>query len=149
MNHDDEEQDYDEVKFYFLFDLPPTPPLEAHTCIHIDWDRAQCAQQLFDDHFASNARYKSKFKCRFQMSKELCLRIVKHIQSYDLFWVQKPDACGVMGHTVYHKVVCALEQLTLGVPADATNDYVGIGDTAAILILRLFMKHINEIYGPD
>ena len=147
-NNDEEEQEFDQLVFELLFDNPQTLPPPPHTRIRIDRNRAQRAQQLYDDYFAPNARYESKFEHRFRMSKELCLRIIQDLQNHDQFWVQKADACGVMGLTVYQKVVCALKQLTLGIPADATDDYVGIGETTAILSLKLFMKHVNKIYGP-
>ena len=148
-NEDDEQQDYDQLVFDCLFnDLPP-PPSRPHTRIRIDRDRVARGEQLYNDYFANNARYESKFERRFRMSKALCLRIIEDLQIHSQFWVQRPDACGVMGLTVYQKVVCALKQLTLGIPADATDDYVGIGETTAILCLKLFMKHINEIYGAD
>ena len=52
-----------------------------------------------------------------------------------------------MGLSTPQKVTCALRQLGYGISADATDEYVRIGETTARKTLKLFTSAVVCIYG--
>lgn len=54
-----------------------------------------------------------------------------------------------MGLSTYQKVTSALRQLAYGVSADATDEYLKIGESTALQSLREFCSAIINIYGEE
>ena len=63
------------------------------------------------------------FYFRYRMNRELFLRIMNAVESYDDYFVQKWSAANVAGLSCFQKVTSAFRMLTYGVPADATDEY--------------------------
>jgi len=63
------------------------------------------------------------------MSRELFLRIMNAVESHDDYFVQKRNAANVLGLSCFQKVTAAFCMLPYGVPADAIDEYVRIGET--------------------
>ena len=63
------------------------------------------------------------------MSRELFLCIMNVVESHDDYFVQKRNAANVLGLSCFQKVTAAFRMLTYEVPADATDEYVHIGET--------------------
>ena len=83
------------------------------------------------------------------MSKELFLRIMNVVEAHDDYFVQKRNAANVLGLTCFQKVTAAMRMLTYGVPADATDEYVRIGESTALESLRKFVDAVVEIFGDE
>ena len=66
------------------------------------------------------------------MSRELFLRIMNAIEAHDDYFVQKRDCCNELGLSCFQKVTAAFRMLTYGVPADATDEYVRIGQSTVL-----------------
>jgi hypothetical protein len=47
------------------------------------------------------------------------------------------------------KVVVAFKMIAYGVPADATDDYVCVGESTALKCLRRFAIVVVEVFGPQ
>jgi len=58
------------------------------------------------------------------MNRELFLRIMNGVESYDDYFVQKWNAANVAGLSCFQKVTAAFCMLTHGVPTDAADEYV-------------------------
>nr|XP_034591747.1 uncharacterized protein LOC117853523 [Setaria viridis] len=62
---------------------------------------------------------------------------------------EKRNAAGVLGLSSLQKITAAFQMLTYGVAADATNDYVRIGESTAIESLRRFVNVVVEVFGDE
>ncbi|XP_066308259.1 protein ALP1-like [Miscanthus floridulus] len=105
---------------------------------------------MFRDYLADNPTYGPEiFRRRYRMSRELFLRIMNAVEAHDEYFVQKRNAANVLGLSCFQKVTAAMRMLTYGVPADATDEYVRIGESTALESLRRFVAAVVEIFGDE
>jgi len=71
------------------------------------------------------------------------------VESYDDYFVQKRSAANVLGLSCFQKVTAAFRMLTYGVPADATDEYVRIGESTAIESLRRFVAAVVDLFEEE
>ena len=83
------------------------------------------------------------------MNRELFLRIMNAVESYDDYFVQKWSAANVAGLSCFQKVTSAFCMLTYGVPADATDEYVRIGESTVLESLRRFVAAVVDIFEDE
>src|SRR3954447_19656479 len=83
------------------------------------------------------------------MRRALFLKIVNAIEDHDLYFVQKPDACGKLGLSAIQKCTAAIRQLAYGTPADAVDEYVRIAESTALKSLKDFCMAVNNIYEEE
>ncbi|XP_062080921.1 uncharacterized protein LOC133785721 [Humulus lupulus] len=98
--------------------------------IVINRDRENADRNLFNDYFAENPRFNdSMFRRRFLMGRPLFFRISDAIQRHDNYFVQRRDG------------------LAYGVPADATDEYIKIGESTVLESLKRFCRAVVEVFG--
>lgn len=96
-------------------------------------DREGNHRQLWRDYFAENCTYPADhFHRRFRMRKELFLRILKDVETYDNYFVQKKDSTGRLGCSSIQKVTTAIRILAYGCSRDQREEYLDIGKSTAI-----------------
>ena len=83
------------------------------------------------------------------MSKKLFLRIMKVVEEHDNYFVQKRNGAGVRGLSCFQKVTAAMRMLTYGIPADATDEYIRIGESTALESLRKFVAAVVDIFEDE
>jgi len=83
------------------------------------------------------------------MSRELFKRIMKAVEEHDDYFVQKRNGAGVLGLSCFQKITAAMRMLTYGVPADATDEYVRIGESTALESLHRFVAAVVEIFEDE
>ena len=83
------------------------------------------------------------------MRRHVFLRIMKAVEEHDDYFVQKKNAAGVLGLSCLQKVVAAFRMLAYGVPADALDEYIRIGECTALEALRKFTVAVVEIFGQE
>ncbi|XP_073021570.1 uncharacterized protein [Primulina eburnea] len=114
----------------------------------INRDRAAAEQRLYNDYFSDSPMYgEAMFKRRFRMSRRLFLHIMTSIQEQDNYFVQKADVLGRPGLTPYQKITAAMRILAYGVGADATDEYIKIGESTAIESVKRFCRATIEVFG--
>nr|BAD37986.1 ribosomal protein-like [Oryza sativa Japonica Group] len=86
---------------------------------------------------------------RFRMRLHVFLRIMKAVEEHDDYFKQKRNAAGVLGLSCLQKVVAAFRMLAYGVPADALDEYIRIGESTALEALRKFVAAVVEVFGPE
>jgi Plant transposon protein len=90
------------------------------------------------------------FERRFRMPRSVfdkaCVGVVRD-SSY-LRRGLKPDAVGKMGASPLQKVVAALRQLSLGVGADAVDEYTRLGETTALECIKESTRSVTRLFGP-
>ena len=82
------------------------------------------------------------------MRRPLFLRIMKPVEEHDEYFVQKRNTAGVQGLSCLQKVVAAFHMFSYGVPADALDEYIRIGETTALEALKNFVVAVVEVFGP-
>ena len=83
------------------------------------------------------------------MSRELFVRIMNAVEAHDDYFVRKRDAANVLGLSCFQKCTAAMRMLSYGIPADATDKYVRIGESTALESLRRFVTAVDEIFGEQ
>jgi len=71
------------------------------------------------------------------------------VESHDDYFVQKRNAANVLGLSCFQKVTAAFRMLTYGVPADATDEYVRIGESTALESLRRFVAAVVDLFEDE
>ena len=74
-------------------------------------------------------------------------RLVEAIEAADSYFKQKEAAIGRLGLTGLQKAVAAIRILTYGLPADAVDEYVRIGESTARKALHHFCRAIIYVFG--
>ena len=83
------------------------------------------------------------------MNRELFLHIMNAVESHDDYFVQKRSAANVLRLSCFQKVTAAFRMLTYGVPADATDEYVCIGESTIIESLRRFVAAVVDLFEDE
>ena len=83
------------------------------------------------------------------MRRPIFLRIMNAVEEHDDYFVQKWNAAGLFGLSCLQKVVAAFRMLAYGVPADALDEYIRIGESTALEALRKFVVAVVKIFGPE
>ncbi|XP_020262310.1 uncharacterized protein LOC109838264 [Asparagus officinalis] len=99
----------------------------------INRDRETAHQNLVIDYFIDNPCFgEDMFRRRYRMSRSLFIRIVHAVKDHDHYFQQRSDELGRMGLSPLQKVTAVFRMLAYGLPADATDEYVKIGESTAI-----------------
>ena len=111
-------------------------------------DREAADHNLFNDYFSENPRYnENMFRRRFRMSRPLFLRIVEAVRNHDSYFHQRCDGLGRLGLSTLQKVTVVFRMLAYGLPADATDEYVKIGESTALESLKKFCRAVVEVFA--
>jgi hypothetical protein len=70
------------------------------------------------------------------------------VESHDDYFVQK-NAANVLGLSCFQKVAAAFRMLTYGVPADATIEYVRIGESTTLESLHRFVIAVVDLFEDE
>ena len=113
-------------------------------------NREDADHNLFNDYFSDNPRYGDDiFRRRYQMSRNLFMRIVDAVKQHDSYFQHRIDAIGRCGLSTLQKVTAVFRMLAYGLPADATDEYVKIGESTAIESMKRFCRAIVEIFAEQ
>ena len=118
--------------------------------IVINRNREAADNNLWNDYFSEHPRYNAEmFRRRYRMSRSLFLRIVEAVKEHDVYFQQRRDSLGRLGLSSLQKITAAFRMLAYGVPADATDEYVKIGESTAVESLKRFCRAIVEIFADQ
>ena len=81
------------------------------------------------------------------MRRPVFERILEGIEQADVYFQHRADATGKPGLTGLQKAVAAIRILAYGVPADAVDEYVRIGESTAREALGRFCRAVIGVYG--
>ena len=83
------------------------------------------------------------------MRKDLFWQIHDVVCAFDSYFVQKPDGAGILGLSSIQKITAALRMLSLGISADALDEYVRIGESTAMKSLKRFCCAIRAMFEQE
>ncbi|KAK9225992.1 hypothetical protein WN943_011038 [Citrus x changshan-huyou] len=116
----------------------------GHKTINRDREMADCS--LFNDYFSENPRFNdSMCRRRFRMSRSLLSRITNVVQGHDNYFMQRRDGIGRLRLSSLQKIIAVFRMLADGMPADATNEYIKIGESTTIESLKRLCRAIVEV----
>jgi hypothetical protein len=85
---------------------------------------------------------------RFRMRRHVFERLVDVVQQVDPYFIQRPNCAGEIGLSALQKVVAAVRILAYGIPADAVDEYVRIGESTAHEALKHFCTAVQTAFAP-
>ena len=71
--------------------------------------------------------------------------VLDAVKQHDNYFTQRRDALGRLGLSTLQKVTAAIRILAYGMHADATDEYIKIGESTAIECMKRFCRAIVEI----
>ncbi|KAG2322204.1 hypothetical protein Bca52824_015417 [Brassica carinata] len=83
------------------------------------------------------------------MSRPLFLRIVDAVENHDNYFKQRRDIIGRLGLSYLQKTTAVFRMLAYGLPADATDEYIKIGESTAIESMKRFCRAVVEIFSEE
>ncbi|XP_062079841.1 uncharacterized protein LOC133784562 [Humulus lupulus] len=81
------------------------------------------------------------------MGRVLFLHIYDVVQRHDNYFVQRRDGLSKLGLSGLQKVTAVFRMLAYGVPADATDEYIKIGESTTLESLKRFCRAVVEVFG--
>ncbi|XP_062026482.1 uncharacterized protein LOC133742819 [Rosa rugosa] len=116
--------------------------------IVINRPRQEAGYNLYMDYFVEVPRFgEAKFRRRFRMSNNLFHQIAEAVKDHDNFFVQQCDGIGKLGLSSLQKFTAVFRMLAYGVPADALDEYLKIGESTAIRCMKRFCRAVIEVFG--
>ncbi|KAK2638371.1 hypothetical protein Ddye_026169 [Dipteronia dyeriana] len=123
--------------------VPCGGSIPGHIVINRDWESVD--RRLFYDYFTENPRYNDQmFRQRFRMGRSLFLHIVEKVEARDNYFIQRRDSVGRLGLSALQKITAVFRMSAEGCPADATDDYIKIGESTTIESLKRFYRVVVE-----
>ncbi|KAG5629365.1 hypothetical protein H5410_001082 [Solanum commersonii] len=114
----------------------------------INCDREAADDNLFRDYFSTTPHFNDAIFCRrYRMSCNVFLRIVNAIKDHDTYFEQHINALGRFGLSTLQKITVVFRMLAYGLPADATDEYVKIGESTTIESMKRFCRATVEVFG--
>ena len=105
-------------------------------------------QLLRDDYWGPSPVYnQNDFKARFCLPIGLFDEIVGKLEAHDRYFVQKRDACNILGLSARQKVCNVVRILASGVSAEQQDDCFRMAKTTTREAMMRFCSAIIEIYG--
>ena len=83
------------------------------------------------------------------MSRPLFLRIVDAVKNHDNYFKKRRDIIGRLGLSSLQKITVVFRMLAYGLPADATDEYIKIGESTAIESIQRFCRAVAEIFSEE
>ncbi|XP_065882256.1 uncharacterized protein [Euphorbia lathyris] len=113
-------------------------------------NREVANRQLHMDYFNEEPVFNEEyFFHRFRMCRSLFLRIIIVVKDHDGYFQQRRDATGRLGLSMMQKATAVFRILAYGVPADATDEYIKIGESTANESVKRSYRVIVEIFSDQ
>ncbi|KAK9187712.1 hypothetical protein WN944_019110 [Citrus x changshan-huyou] len=104
-------------------------------------------RNLFNDYFSKNPRFNDSMFCRrFRMSRSLFNRITNAVQGHDNYFMQRRDGVDRLRLSGLQKIIVVFRMLAYGMPIDASDEYIKIGESTTIESLKRFCRTIVEVF---
>ena len=111
-------------------------------------DREGGDARLFHDYFVDEPVYDDHlFRRRYKMRRPLFLCLVDGVSRFDSWFLQAPDATGRLGLSTLQKSTAAIRMLAYGVPADACDEYVRLGENTMLEAMKSWVAAIHACFG--
>ncbi|KAK2637906.1 hypothetical protein Ddye_025701 [Dipteronia dyeriana] len=89
------------------------------------------------------------FRRRFRMGRSLFLRIVEKVEARDNCFIQRRDSVRRLGLSALQKITAVFRMLAYGFPADASDEYIKIGESTTIESLKRICRAVVEEFTGE
>jgi hypothetical protein len=113
-------------------------------------ERAMIAMdnQMYLDYFVHPPIWgPSYFRRRYRMRRNLFNTILEKVCARNSYFVQGRDVCGLIGLSSRKNITTALRMLSLGVCADAMDDYCRTSESTAMVCMKRFCVAVRTEFG--
>jgi hypothetical protein len=86
---------------------------------------------------------------RFRLRRLVFIHIMNAVEEHDDYFVQKRNATSTLGLSCLQKVAAAFRMIANSVAADATDEYVRVGESTTLECLRKFGVTVVEVFEPE
>jgi hypothetical protein len=86
---------------------------------------------------------------RFRLRRLVFIHIMNEVDEHDDYFVQKRNAASTLGLSCLQKVAAAFRMIANSVAADATDEYVRVGESTTLECLRKFVVTVVEVFEPE
>ena len=118
--------------------------------VYVERNREEGHNRLWNDYFREDSTFPAQFfRRRFRMNKEVFLRIVNRLSENVTFFQQRRDAVGRLGLSPLQKCTAAIRMLAYGCAADATDEYLRLGESTALSCLTNFTESVIQLFGEE
>jgi hypothetical protein len=115
---------------------------------NIERARVLMDESMHLDYFAEAPVWgPSFFRRRYRMRRSLFLTMLDKVCARDSYFLQKWDACGLVGLSARQKIIAALRMLALGVCAYAMDDYCRTSESTAMECMKRFCVAVRAEFG--
>ena len=83
---------------------------------------------------------------RYRMRKHVFLRIVNAVEEIEPWFKQRANCTRKLGLSAMQKCVATIRILAYGIPTDAVDEYVRIGDSTANLAVDMFCRAVISAF---
>ena len=83
------------------------------------------------------------------MKHSLFLRIQFKVEAHDSYFVQKGNSANKFDLSSLQKITATLRMFVYGVSGDFIDEYVRIGETTALKILKKFVTTVIEVFSKE
>ncbi|XP_057811846.1 uncharacterized protein LOC131026090 [Salvia miltiorrhiza] len=113
-----------------------------------DRERERGHDRLVRDYSCDEPIYDGDlFRCRFQMRRDLFVKIVDATSNYSPFFTLRQDATGRNGLSPLQKCTAAIRQLAYAAPGDSLDEYMRMGESTALECLHEFCRSMIAVCG--
>ena len=111
-------------------------------------DREGGDTRLFYDYFTDKLVYNDQlFRHKYKMRRYLFLRLIDGVSQFDPWFLQTPDAMGKLGLSTLQKCTTAIQMLAYGVPIDACDEYIRLGESTVLEAMKSWAAAIHACFG--
>ena len=113
---------------------------------NIERGHSEGHDKIFAYYLCIDPVYTEMFQSRFRMPSSMFKRITNDLEAHYPYFQRKFDACGKLGLSCIQKCTSFLLHLCYGGSADATDEYVRIGESSVRKALVNFCDRIINLY---
>ncbi|XP_019095582.1 PREDICTED: uncharacterized protein LOC104763146 [Camelina sativa] len=147
----EEEVDSIVEEIQYNYTQKEVPPAQIFGRVHINRDREEGHNRLWNDYFGENPTYTpAMFRHRFRMNKPLFERIVSTIENGVPYFRQRRDATRRLGlFSALQKCMAAIRMMAYGCSAYAVDEYLRLAETTAHKCLEKFVDEVIYLFGDE
>jgi hypothetical protein len=102
---------------------------------------------MMKNYFSPNPVYgPALFWRRFRMRHSLFELIMERVCEFDRYFIQRVDACSLLGLSPHHKITSALRMLCYGVSSNAIDEYCRTSESTTMECLKRFCLAIRALF---
>ncbi|KAH9606325.1 hypothetical protein KSS87_023132 [Heliosperma pusillum] len=123
------------------------PPSTRRPRRHIERNREEGHNQLYNDYFMNPVYPPELFRRRFRMNKRVFMRLVEALSASDRVFQQRHGGNGRPSFSPLQRCTAAIRVLAYGTSTDSVDEYLRMSDTSVRDSLKSFVEGVIQNFG--